>query len=395
MVNLNFIKKNNLQLPFFIYDSRIIKRQFLKLNNYLPRNFRLFYSVKANPNIAILKILRLLGANAEISSAGELSRVIKAGFSPDQIIFTGPGKTDEELESALKRRIHLVVVESINEIERINKIAQRLKITQNILIRINPFFMVEEYSSMFSMTGEKKKFGIDEKELPEIIRNIKKFKRINLLGLHSFLASNIFDHKLIVDGTEHLFKIVRDVELKFKLHFPIIDIGGGLPVDYSSQNKSQFDIKDLSFRLKGLVGKYKFKDKDIFLESGRFLVAQAGEYIAKVIDKKNSGGKKIIIIDGGMNHLSKAALLRNSHQVDTLAVSRKKSRSRENVDLVGNLNTPVDLLTKTNLPRVEIGDLVAIKNVGAYGLSTGMVFFSSRPLPKEYLLLENKKLKCI
>lgn len=391
MIDLNLIKKHKLKPPFFIYDASLIKKQFLKLKSSLPKNFSIFYSVKANPNINILKIFNKLGTGAEISSGGELSIVLKVGFLPKEVIFTGPGKTEEDLKYALIKKIRLIIVESRNEIDKIERIARGLNIKQDLLIRINPSFSMQD-TSLIAMTGNGQKFGVDEKQIFQVISSFKRFKNVNLLGIHSFPASNIFDERLIIRNTEYLFRMVRTIESKFKIRFPIIDIGGGMSINYSTNSDKLFDTKSFRHGLEALINKYKFKTRKILLESGRFLIGEAGEYITRVIDKKESHGEKFVIIDGGKNHLSMATLLRINHKVDVL---NRKTTSKEIVNLVGNLNTPTDFITKTSLSKTKIGDWISIKKVGAYGLSAGMVLFSSHPYPKEYLLSENRKLKDI
>ena len=150
-INFLTIKKYKVTLPFFLYDFNKIRRQYLNLKKFLPKNFHIFYSVKANPNIQILKILKNLNSGAEISSSNELKNVLKVGFSRKKIIFVSPGKADEELKFALKNKIYLIIVESLEEIKRINKIATKLKIKQNILIRINPVYFDPKSDAMFSM----------------------------------------------------------------------------------------------------------------------------------------------------------------------------------------------------------------------------------------------------
>jgi len=391
MIDLNLIKKHKLKPPFFIYDASLIKKQFLKLKSSLPKNFSIFYSVKANPNINILKIFKKLGTGAEISSGGELSIVLKVGFLPKEIVFTGPGKTEEDLKYALTKKIRLIVVESRNEIDKIEKIARRLNIKQDLLIRINPSFSMQD-TSLVAMTGGGQKFGIDEEQIFQVISRFKRFKNVNLLGIHSFPASNIFDEKLIIRNTEHLFKMVQTIESKFKIRLPVIDIGGGMAINYSTDSNKLFNIKILHRGLEALINKYKFKTRKILLESGRFLIGEAGEYITRVIDRKKSCGERFIIINGGKNHLSMATLLGTNHKVNVL---NKKTASKEIVNLVGNLNTPTDFITRTSLPKTKIGDWISIKKVGAYGLSAGMVLFSSHPYPEEYLLLGKRKLRAI
>jgi len=395
MIDLNLIKKHKLKPPFFVYKSSIIKRQFLKLKNSLPCNFVIFYSAKANPNIHILGMLKKLGANVEISSSGELQSVLNTGFNQKQIIFTGPGKTNEELKHALTQRIYLIVVESLNELERIEKIACKLKMKQNILLRINPTLAMRQSNDVvFNFSGSGQKFGIDENQFPGIIKCLKRFKNIKLLGVHLFSGSNVCDEKIILDNTKYLFEIVNDLESRFSIDLSVVDIGGGLGISYSANPNDGVNFNKLSHGFQNLVDKYKFNNKKIILEIGRFLVGESGEYVVRVIDKKKSGKDKFVIVDGGKNHLSMASLSPNGHWVELL--NRERSNKKEIFNLVGNLNTSYDFISTTFISKdIQIDDLLSIKNVGAYSFSIGWILFSSRPIPGEYLLLEKGRLKNI
>ncbi|MBU2264658.1 hypothetical protein KJ784_00535, partial [Patescibacteria group bacterium] len=311
----NIMKKYGLQPPYFIYNEKKIKSNLLKFREMLPKNFDIYYSIKANPNHVILNIFRQLGVGAEISSGGELDLVKNAGFVTNRIIFTGPGKTTRELERAILSKIYLIIVESLNEIKRINKIASKLKIKQKILIRINPLIFCAQPDSMFPMIGGGQKFGIDEEEILNLIKAILLFENIDISGFHFFTGSNIFDEQVIINNTEHLFKLVNSYELFFKRKFSIIDIGGGLALNYSQENNKHFDIKKLTKGLSFLVEKYNLKDKNIIIESGRFLVGESGEYIVEVVDVKISRGETFVIINGGVNHISRATLAKNGHEI--------------------------------------------------------------------------------
>ena len=395
MITSNFIKKNKLKPPFFLYDALIIEKQFLKLKYHLPKNFRIFYSVKANSNTHLLKIFRKLGAGAEVSSGGELSSVLKAGFNPSKIIFTGPGKTDEELEYAIKNKIYLIIGESDNEIRRADLIASRLKRKQDLLLRINPRLCINYFLSRVPMTGGAQKFGIDEEKIPLILKKLRDYKNINVLGLHLFAASNIFNEILIVKYNDYLFKLVKFIESKFHLQLPVIDIGGGLPVDYSTERR-KFNLKRFTSRLKVLIDKYGFSNKNFLIESGRFLVGEGGEYIVKIIDIKTSRREKFAIIDGGVNHISRITLDKKNHIINVVSSRRNRNLDKkESINVVGNLNTATDFISKTRLPKIKIGDLLSIKKVGAYGFCSGMHLLCGHSLPNEYLLMKNDKLKLI
>jgi diaminopimelate decarboxylase len=377
------IIKNDIIPPFFIYDYKIIKRQFIDLRNKLPKNLKIYFSVKANPNSEILKIYKKIGAFCEVSSVGEIKKVLKAGFAPCSILYTGVGKTEDDLKFSISRKVGLIVAESENEIKLIQQITDKKKVNQNILIRLQPRKSIKK-SAKFSMSEGIQKFGIGEENIEASAQSAEGSKYISLLGFHLFSGSNIYKYEHILKNTEYFFNFVKKMELKFSHSFPVIDIGGGLPVNYSIKKNIKFNLIEFVANLKKMIFKYGFVDKSIILETGRYLVAEAGCYYAQVVDIKKSAQKKIVIINGGMTHLCRSALFEEYHDVEI--VEKKKSEKIEDVIIMGNLNAGIDIVTKARLPKLAIGDLLKINKTGAYGLTAGMLMFSSHKLPGEYLL---------
>jgi len=387
MIHQSTIKKHKLELPFFLYDFKKISQQYLSLKKFFPKNIHIFYFAKANPNAQILKAYKSLGSGVEVSSFNELKNVLEIGFSPKNVILVGPGKTNDVLKLALKKRIYLIIAESTTEIKRIDKIAGKQKIKQDILIRVNPLDFDSKSNSKFSMVGNNRKFGIDEEKIPNIIKRVWKLNNVNIVGLHFFTGSYIYDERFFIRNTRYLFKLVCFLESNSKIFLPIINIGGGFPLNHYVFPNRLFDIKNLYKGLKDLVKQYGFENRTILFESGRFLVGKSGEYIVEVIDVKKSRNEKFVIINGGINHISLGALKRNGHEVEIIG---KKGNKKEVVNIVGNLCLPMDFITKTKLPNVKIGDIISIKKVGAYGLTSGMILFSSYRIPDEYILVNNR-----
>jgi diaminopimelate decarboxylase len=384
------ILNSDFPTPFFIYDFSKIKKQFAKLNKALPSNINIFYSVKTNPSLAILKFIRRLGLGAEITSAGELLAVQEVGFPSEKIIFTGPGKTNEELEKAIRSGIYLIIAESLKEMERIERISQNLKKNQNILIRINLSQFIK--SGSYKMSGGSQKFGVDEEMVENIILRAPDFKNTKLLGIHFYGASGVLDYNIILENIKIFLNLIKKIETATKFRFSIIDMGLGLGVNsyISSGVDKKNDISDFGKALKILLRTSDFNNRKIILEIGRFLVAEAGSYITKIIDIKESRGRKFVIVDGGMNHLARAGLEPESHCISIIKRNYRNAPS-EKVDIAGPLATPTDILTRNALlPKPAIGDLIIINKAGAYGFTSGMLYFSTRPLPAEYALIDGK-----
>lgn len=385
-ISSNFIKKFQPVTPFFVYDMRVIRRQFLKLKQSLPGNPKIFYSVKTNPHEKILRFIKNLRLRVEITSGGELLKARKVGFPFSKIIFTGPGKTDQELFDSIRGGIYLIIAESFTEIQRINAIAKMFNKKQDILLRINTKFRISERHSMRSLTGIPSKFGIDEEDLSGVIQYANKFKNIRIRGFHSYPASGVLQYKRLLKYIEHFFSASRQMFSEIPNGEPnIIDIGVGLGVNYSGREKEGLELKKYGCGFGRLIKKYDFMDKKIIMEVGRFLVAESADYITKVLDIKKSRGIKFIIVDGGINHLSRAGVLHEGHLIKVL--NQEKKSKTERADIVGRLSYPSDFISKNvSISPCKIGDLIAVRNVGAYGLTAGMVNFSSQPLPVEYFL---------
>lgn len=385
LININFIKKEKVVPPFFVYDLNIVKNQFFKLKKTLPSNCKVFYSVKTNPHSLFLKTVKDLGLGAEITSGGELEKARKTKIPCSKIIFTGPGKTNEDLVAAVKCGVFLIIIESLTEAETIDKIARRLNIVQDILIRVNTRFHINERHSMRSLSGLPTKFGVDEEILLSVVQRIAKLKNLNLRGLHSYPASGVVDYRLLLVHVEQFFVITKRIFGEVKKDFSIIDVGAGLGVNYSNNKNKNCKIEKYGTGLKKLIKKYYLDDKMIILEIGRFLVAESGDYVVKILDVKVSRGVKFVVVDGGINHLSRACVLERGHKMELL--TKKKRGSLEKVTVVGSLLYPSDIISNdVFLPSCQRGDCLIIRNTGAYGLTTGMINFSSHDPAAEYFL---------
>jgi diaminopimelate decarboxylase len=381
--------------PSFLYDRHVLERKWARLRAGLPETVALYYSLKANPNPAIVRWMVERGAGLEIASAGELRRALEAGGTPQRIAFAGPGKTDAELELAVARGVGEIHVESLREAERLAVIAHRRGARVTVAVRVNPGPGAS--GGALRMGGKPAPFGIDEETLPEVVARLAAEPSLALSGIHLYVGTQILDHQTLLAQYEHAIDIARRVAAWSGRPLATVDLGGGLGVPYFA-NEVELDVDELGRALvallNGLSGDAAFAGTRFVLEPGRYLVAEAGVYVARVVDTKTSRGKRFVVLDGGMNHHLAASgnlgqvLKRNF----PIAVLNKLGRSDgETVDVVGPLCTPLDALGRdVRLPAVEVGDLVGIFQSGAYALSASPQEFLSRPSPAEVLIADGR-----
>ena len=380
----------------YIYDLNEINRCIHNIIDYMPSNFSLYYAMKANPNFKILKFIKSFDkiSGFEIASAGELKKALKF-CDGKEIIFTGPAKTEYELEQALKKGIRLLNVETIIEAIRINKIAERENIEKvDILLRINMDYKIKDAAE--NMGGLSTKMGIDEKEYFYSYDVISKLKHLNVLGIHVFSASGILNYHSAIEYAIYVFDIVKKIE-KTGQNIKIIDLGGGFGVDYSG-NDEFFDTQKYFLEIKKLIDHYNFEKKEFILELGCYLVASCGFYLSKIVDIKKSKNYKHVIIAGGLNHIP-TATLNGKHPFYIVNLNEKKLFDKqvkvenEFVDIDGPLCTAEDkVLWNVYIKQANIGDIVVIRQAGAYCYTAAWLEFLSHDYPFEFILSLDKKL---
>ena len=368
---ITFARKYN--TPLYVYDKNIIKNQYKKLKKI---DSKIFYSVKANPFDDVLQLLNKLDTYFEVVSLGELQKIKKNNIPFEKVLFVGPAKKEEELLYAIENNVGLIVVESKNELVKIEKISKKLNKSIDILIRINPQFNAGATINMSGIT----QFGLEKKIAIEILRS--SYKNINILGVHFYLGTNILDEKQIIQNTIDILKLVDEIEKITNINFTTIDIGGGFGVPYY-QNDNNLDFDLLTIELNLILKKYS--NKNILLESGRFMVAHSGVFITKVVDIKVNFGTKFILLDGGTNFMGGDNKYRG-FRISPIRVLNTTTE-QEVVTLVGSLCTSSDILAKDILlPNVKIGEYIAFYQVGAYNFTASPILFLSHNLPKEILI---------
>lgn len=374
--------------PVFAYDESILERKYAALREALPGQFEISYSVKANPNPAFLKFFFEKGAGLEIASAGEFHIARSAGCPPGKILFAGPGKTEAELALVIAHGIGEIHAESELEIERISRISQKLGVRTCMAVRVNP--NDAGHGAAMSMGGRSTPFGVDEEQLPPLLGRIAEDPHLDFCGIHLFAGTQILDHKLLLGQYEKGLEIFRRAAAETRIPLRTLDFGGGLGIPYFTGDH-ELEMGQLREGLCRLIEEIKsencFAHTRFIVEPGRFLVGEAGVYIARINDIKTSRGKKYLILDGGMNHHLAAS--GNLGQVVKrnfpMAILNKLNASAsEAVEVVGPLCTPLDTLGRSvQLPHAEVGDLVGVFQSGAYARTASPLGFLSHPAPPE------------
>lgn len=371
--------------PFYLYDQKIIERQLGILSTGKPNNLEIFYAMKGNSNLSILRFFKDQGIGTEIASGGELFLAKQAGFKPSDIIFTGPSKSETELEEAVRAGIRTIHIESLTEAKRLNAICTRLDQKQDILIRINAKFEVKTKVQLSGIPGP---FGIMEEDIPELLPEILKLEKLGFKGIHVYNASGILDHTLLLQNMYNVFVLVRDLEQRFSISIPVIDFGGGLGIDYSDRDQP-VNITAFYKGMEELIHRFGFEDRAFIMEIARFLIAESGTYITRVTDKKYSRGSVFLITDGGIQHFMRTVLFGENHSA--VLIQNTYSAEKEIVTVTGNLCTSIDVLLKeVELPKAEIGDWILIRKAGCYSLNGAINHFLSHEMPAEVLIAENK-----
>ncbi len=356
--------------PLYAYDAGIIRLRHQEFSNTLPKGLEIFYSAKANPNVAVLSLLAKSKSGADVASKGELLAVKKAGFPPEKIVFGSPVKSAEEIRLAMEMGVYAINAESKRDAEKIAEQAESLHKKQRIGMRINPAFSIE---GAMQSGGGSQKFGIDEEKAVEAIKSLNS-KWAYVGGIHVFAASGVLDASALADYVKKVFALADRVAAGAGIKLEFVDIGSGIGVPYSEGEKD-FDLKLFSELISDVVAAHK--DCRLILESGRYLVAESGAYIAKVAEVKESRGRTFVLVDGGIHHFLRPALMGSDHQV--YSSTRPNAKAEIVADVCGPLCTSKDVIARNaRLPRVSEGDLLVFMNAGAYGYTESMPFFLSR-----------------
>ncbi|MEV7174930.1 type III PLP-dependent enzyme [Streptomyces sp. NPDC093224] len=374
--------------PLYVYDLDKAAEGRRALFAALPEGFELFYAFKANPHPDVARALREGdgeggACRAEISSTGELTAALEAGFAADECLYTGPGKTDAELDDAISRGVRLFSVESPTDLDHVGAAARRGGAPDvRALLRINS--ATGSATTGIRMTGRPSQFGIDSETLPELMPRLLAVPGVRVVGAHLFTMSNAKNEDALIEELRQAVELAARLEREAGLPIELLDIGGGFSSPYAVPGtRARYD--KLRTELERILDLHlpRWRDGSITLacESGRYLAGECGSLLTGVVNVKESRGSRFVILDAGINTVGGLSGL---GRLLPAAVGVEGDALDETGSLVGPLCTPGDLLGRDiALPDLVPGDVVTVPNVGAYGITASLLAFLGRPAPTE------------
>ncbi len=381
--------------PLYAYDLAAVTRQVQSLRGALPAGSSLFYSFKSNPLPGLARQAHLDGCRAEITSEGELAAACTAGFDMSQALFGGPGKTRQELQAALEAGVRWFSCESFVDIKKLSDAAVEKQVSTQVLLRVNP---TAPPSARLAMTGVESQFGWDESALlsPDAGQRIH-LPGVDVQGVHIYFGTQMAHVEAIADNTRRALTTAETVSSALNFTCRIINAGGGFPWPYALAGSA--DLPGLDSALAAVWDASPYRNQAaLWFESGRYVSGSSGSLLTRVLDVKVSRSRTFVILDTGIHHLGgMSGLGRIARSPMTiLNLSRAESSDSEPVtaDIVGPLCTPLDSLARNvQLPSVEPGDILAIPNVGAYGLTASLLGFLSHTPPLELTHREGQEVE--
>jgi diaminopimelate decarboxylase len=372
--------------PFYAYDRAVMKSKVQELRAALPREVEVHYAMKANPMPAVVRHFCGLVDGIDVASAGEMDVALAAGMRPDLVSFAGPGKTPAELERAVAAGI-VINMESELEMRRLAEIARRTGQRPKVAVRVNPDFELK--TSGMKMAGGPKQFGIDAEQVPKLLGELATLP-LEFWGFHIYSGSQNLRADTIADSQRKSAALALTLARHAPAAVRLLNLGGGFGIPYFP-GEQPLDLTPIRENLSALVPEIlaALPGTTIALELGRYLVGESGVYVCRVIDKKVSRGHVFLVTDGGLHHHLAASgnfgqVIRKNYPV--LVANRVGAERRENASVVGPLCTPLDLLAdRMDLAAAEVGDLIAVFQSGAYGLTASPRAFLSHPEPAELL----------
>lgn len=380
---------------FYLYDAGKIKDQIRKLRTAFPQ-IDFLYSIKSNSNKGVMKTVFSCGLGADAASLGEVMLAQQSGLNKENIYFSAPGKTSQEIEQAINRAE--IIADSLTEISRISAIAGKTQ--RSIGIRINPDF------SFDSTAGTASKFGIDEKEVLRYLQSeVPDNVRIN--GIHVHVKSQELNSEKLKSYYRNMLMLAENVEAVLGYQLNYINMGSGIGIAYS-ETDTEIDIDSLGNETENLFSEFRktHPNTRLMIETGRYVVCQSGVYVTHVVDRKESHGKTYIILKNTLNGYVRPSLARMVDKYDKESsipceplysgadsfsfYAPYQDREKEIVSLVGNLCTAADVIAEDiTMPYLQTGDILVINNAGAYAAVISPIQFSSQTAPTEYLLHED------
>jgi len=375
------------QTPFYAYDRQLLRQRVAELRAALPPEVELHYAMKANPMPAVVALMAGLVNGIDVASAGELKVALDVGADPAEISFAGPGKRESELRQAVAAGV-LINIESLRELRLLGPIAQALGCPARVAVRVNPDFELK--GSGMKMGGGPKQFGIDVEQLPEAFAAIVA-QGLQFEGFHLFAGSQNLRPESICEAQQKSFELALRLAALAPAPVRFLNLGGGFGIPYFP-GEQRLDLAPIGANLAALVqrAKTELPQARLVIELGRYLVGEAGVYVAQVLDRKVSRGQVFLVTDGGLHHHLSASgnfgqVVRKNYPVTIVPAVQRGAP--EPASVVGPLCTPLDLLAdRMLLPQADVGDLVVVFQSGAYGLTASPQDFLGHPHGVEVLV---------
>ena len=384
----------NFETPLYVYDFNAIEARLVALRSLIHPKVKLFYAVKANSNLHLLANLRPLVDGLDVSSGGEIKQALLADYRGADLSFAGPGKTAGEIELALNNDCASLSIESTDDLTRVIRTCQKTGKKANISLRINPQTPVKEFA--IKMGGIPSPFGIDEEHAADIIDVIhKNDESLNFLGFHIYAGTQCLSIDGLTQNIANVLEVVEKICRENDLAPAKINFGGGLGIPYFSSD-TDFDLKEFARFVNRAVAQFDTRMSqpvDYIMELGRYIVGPFGYYLSRVLALKETRGRKFVILDGGMHQNLPASgnfgqIISKNYDIQNIS---KPAAAKEKVDIVGCLCTTLDrLANRIEICSPEVGDVMVIKNSGAYGLTASPVFFLGHETPREILIKDGK-----
>lgn len=373
--------------PFYAYDRKLISARIAELRAALPAEIHLHYAIKANPMPAVVQHMAGLVDGFDLASAGEMKIALDTPMPADKISFAGPGKTESELRQAAAAGI-VVNLESELEMERLAKVAAALGLLPKAAIRVNPDFELK--SSGMKMGGGPKQFGVDAERVPAMLSRMRELP-LEFYGFHIFSGSQNLKAEAIMEAQRNTFDLARRLAKDAPGPVRLLNLGGGFGIPYFP-GEERLDLKTVCDHLASQIpgARRDFPEAEFVIELGRFFVGEAGLYVSRVVDRKESRGQTFIVTDGGLHHHLSASgnfgqVIRKNYPV--LVGNRVEESVPSMASVVGPLCTPLDILAdKMPLGHAQVGDLIVVLQSGAYGLTASPTAFLGHPAPAEVLV---------
>jgi diaminopimelate decarboxylase len=374
--------------PFFAYDRRLISARVANLRATLPADIQLKYAIKANPMPAVVQHLSGIVDGLDVASAMELRIALDTQTPASKISFAGPGKTISELTQAVAAGV-TIELESETEADRVAAIGGQMGVRPQVAIRVNPDFAIK--GSGMRMGGGPQQFGVDSERVPRLVLDVVA-RGLEFVGFHIFAGSQNLNADLLVEAQRKTVELAVSLAEAAGVQLHYLNIGGGFGIPYAEKDEP-LDLGRIGENLHSLLlgtVRSRLGGAKVAIELGRYIVGEAGVYVTRVVDRKESRGVPFLVVDGGLHHQLAASgnfgqVIRRNYPV--VIANRLGEAPAETANIVGCLCTPLDLLgDRLLVPKAQVGDLVAVFMAGAYGLTASPTAFLSHPSPIEVLV---------